>query len=452
MKAVRRNIAHEASGRLNYEIRQIVSVAQELEKWGIGITWENIGDPVKKGEEVSGWIKEIIGRLVFENRTYGYVATEGIPETREFLAREVNRRGGCQITGDDIIFFNGLGDAIARIFGLLDSEARVIGPSPAYVALSSAESAHAGREHISYDLDPANGWMPDLEDLESKVGSDDSIAGILLINPHNPTGAVYPRDMLENVVDIARRYRLFVMCDEIYSHIVYNSAETAHLSQVIGDVPGIALRGISKEYPWPGGRCGWIEVFNRERHPDFNNYINSLISAKMLEVCSTSLPQFSIPLVMGDARYPGHLARRRDMFEKRANEAWGILSSVDGVRVVKPQGAFYLTVLFEDSVLNASQTLPIADDRIREHVEKITRDVEHDKRFAYYLLGATGICIVPLTGFCCAKKGFRVTLLEANDEKRRWTWQTIARSIQEYINSTGGTPEPAACLAHAATP
>ncbi len=449
---MRRSIVQEASGQLTYEIREIVSVARELQNRGVEITWENIGDPVKKGEEIPGWIKDIIGKLVLENKTYGYVATQGVPETRDFLAHEINKRGGCRVTGDDIVFFNGLGDAIARIFGLLNKEARVIGPSPAYVALSSAESAHSGHRHLTYDLDEKNDWMPDLDDLESKVRNNHSIAGILLINPHNPTGGVYPRTVLEKIVDIARRYGLFVVCDEIYAHIVYCGTQATHLSQVIGGVPGIALRGISKEYPWPGARCGWMEVFNRDKHPDFESYIRSLVNAKMLEVCSTSLPQFSIPLVMGDARYPGHLARRKDMFEERANEAWNIFSRIDGIRVVKPQGAFYMTVLFDDSVLNGNQTLHIADSRVRTYVEKIVRDVEDDKRFAYYLLGAAGICVVPLTGFCSVKKGFRMTLLETEDTKRRWTWETIAARIQEYVHSARGATHRPCSTALASCP
>ncbi len=432
---MRRDIVHEGSRQLTYEIREIVAVAHQLLDLGVEITWENIGDPIQKGERVPQWIKDIIVRLVSEDRTYGYVATEGIPETRRFLAEEVNKRGGCRVTMDDIIFFNGLGDAVAKIFGFLRHEARVIGPSPAYSTYSSAEAAHSGYEHLTYELDPTKNWMPDLDDLENKIKYNDSIAGMLLINPDNPTGTVYPRQLLEQIVDIARRHKVFIMCDEIYTHIVYNGAETAHLSEVIGDVPGMALRGISKELPWPGARCGWIEVFNQAKHPVFKQYIQSLINAKMLEVCSTSLPQFAIPLIIGDPRYPEHLARRRNMFEARANEAWEILSKVDGTIVVKPQGAFYMTVLFEDGVLSNRQTLPIASPRVDEFIKNSVLGVAVDKRFVYYLLGATGVCVVPLSGFCCDKKGFRVTLLETDDEKRRWTWHTIAEHIKKYISS-----------------
>ncbi len=432
---MRRNILHEGSGKLTYEIREIVAVAHHFKALGVDITWENIGDPIEKGEIVPQWIKDIVIDLAKQDKTYGYVATQGILETRQFLAAKVNERDGNKITPDDILFFNGLGDAVARIFGGLKRQARVMGPSPAYSTHSSAEAAHSGYNHLTYELLPKNGWMPDLEDIENKVKYNDSIAGLLVINPDNPTGAVYPREILEKIVDIARRYDLFVMFDEIYSHIVYNGAETVHLSEVIGDVAGMALRGISKEYPWPGSRCGWIEIFNQNLHPAFKNFITSLINSKMLEVCSTSLPQFSIPLVMGNEKYIGHLNKRKKMFEERSNEAWEILSDVEGVFISKPQGAFYMSILFDDGVLNSKQFLEVENPAAKQYVENIVAEVADDKRFVYYLLAAKGICVVPLTGFCCDKKGFRVTLLETNDKKRKATWNNIAKSIKKYLAS-----------------
>ena len=172
---MRRDIEHVGWGKLSYEIRAIVAVAQDLRNLGLEIIWENIGDPIEKGEQVPGWIKEIIAGLAQNDKSYGYCATQGVLETREFVARMVNQRGSYQVTSDDIIFFNGLGDAVAKIFGFLKREARVIGPSPAYSTHSSAEAAHSGYEHLTYELDPANGWMPDLTDLENKVRYNDSI-------------------------------------------------------------------------------------------------------------------------------------------------------------------------------------------------------------------------------------------------------------------------------------
>ena len=197
----------------------------------------------------------------------------------------------------------------------------------------------------------------------------------------------------------------------------------------------MAMRGISKEFPWPGSRCGWIEVFNQESNPEFKNYIKSLINAKMLEVCSTSLPQYAIPLIMGNPNYQAHLKKRRERYEYRAYEACEIFSKVNGIRVVKPQGAFYMSIVFKDDILNAQQTLPIEDIAVEKYIVDKVSGVEVDKRFVYYLLGATGICVVPLTGFCCTRKGFRITLLEADDEKRKWTWNTIAENIGKYVTS-----------------
>ncbi|MFH5833079.1 pyridoxal phosphate-dependent aminotransferase [Halalkalibaculum sp. DA384] len=432
---MRRSILHDGSGQLTYEIREIVAFANKIKELGVSITWENIGDPIKKGEKLPRWIKDIIIDLVEDDSSYSYSTTQGNPETRRFLADLVNERGGCQITEDEIIFFNGLGDAVGKIFGYLKREARVIGPSPAYSTHSSAEAAHSGYKHLTYKLDPDNNWMPDIEDLRNKVKYNDSIAGMLIINPDNPTGAVYPREVLEEMVAIAREHRLFMICDEIYANIIYNGSDTASLSEVIGDVPGMALRGISKEYPWPGARCGWIEVFNQDKYPAFQTYIKTLINAKMLEVSSTNLPQLSIPRVMGDPRYRDHLEQRKQMFRDRARQAYEIFSTVDGIQVIKPQGAFYMTVVFDEEILDNTQYLQIDDPRIRELVESNVLEVKLDKRFVYYLLGATGICVVPLSGFASNRNGFRLTLLENDPDTRTKTWNTIAENIESYLSS-----------------
>jgi aspartate/methionine/tyrosine aminotransferase len=270
---------------------------------------------------------------------------------REFLANDVNRRDGVRVTADDIIFFNGLGDAVAKVYGFLRREARILGPSPAYSSHSSAEAAHSGYEHVTYELDPYNGWLPDLEDIRNKVKYNDSIAGILLVSPDNPTGAVYPRKLLEEIAAIAKQHNVFIIADEIYANIVYNGEGRLHMSEWIGDIPGLAMRGISKEYPWPGSRCGWLEVLNQGRDASFSQYVDSLIAAKRLEVSSTTLPQMSIPLVMGDARYPDHLSAREKTFAERSDEVAAALEGCEHIILNKPSGAFYFTVMFRDGVL-----------------------------------------------------------------------------------------------------
>jgi alanine-synthesizing transaminase len=419
---MRNNIVSLGADELKYEIREIVAVAKE-----------NIGDPVQKGEKLPGWIKDIITATMKEDLTYAYSPTKGLDATREFLALQANRNGGVKITKEDIIFFNGLGDAISKVYGQLRKEYRVIGPSPAYSTHSSAEASHAGSEYVSYQLDPYNLWYPDVDDLRMKVKYNPSISGILLINPDNPTGAVYPREVLLEIVAIAKQYDLFVVCDEIYINLTYNGKKAVPLADVINGVCGISMKGISKELPWPGARCGWIEVYNADKDPVFKKYIKSIVDDKMLEVCSTTLPQRVIPLIMGDARYANHIAHRNAVYEKRSRIAYDLLKDIKGIIVNQTNGAFYLTVMFRPNVLTPDQKLGIGNEKAKTVVEKLVKDVALDKRFVYYLLGATGICVVPLTGFNCDLQGFRVTLLESDDAKFEWVFRTLREKIREYL-------------------
>ncbi|MCW7470062.1 pyridoxal phosphate-dependent aminotransferase [Leptospira kanakyensis] len=433
---MRRNIVHSGADALIYEIRQIVALAKQIEVMGVNITWENIGDPIQKGESVPNWMKDIVSGLVAQNKSWAYTATQGDEATRKFLAAKVNERGGAQITSEDILFFNGLGDAVAKIFGFMRREARILGPSPAYSTLSSAEAAHSGYEHLTYELNPDNDWMPDLEDIENKVKYNDSIAGILLINPDNPTGAVYPKEVMREIVKICEKYDIILICDETYAHVNYSEWGSIHLSEVIGDkVCGFALRSISKEYPWPGARCGWLEVFNRKNDPTFERYIKSLLDAKMLEVCSTTLPQLSIPLVYSHPEFLNHLKFRNQKFKKRAEKATSILTGIPGVKVIQPKGAFYLTVLFEDGALKPHMTLPIANTKVGDFVAPLMEKAALDRRFVLHLLASAGICVVPLSSFCCNRNGFRVTLLEEDETKFEWIYTTLAENIRKYLAS-----------------
>ena len=216
---MRTNIVHIGAGELTYEIRNIVNVGEKLQNLGVRVNWENIGDPVAKGEEIPSWMKEIVVNAVREDATYGYCPTKGILATREFIASQTNSMGGVQIDPGDIIFFNGLGDAISKVFGFLKRTARVIVPTPSYTTHSSAEAAHAGDRPVTYILDPNHNWYPDLEDIENHVKYNPAVAGILIINPDNPTGAVYPEEVLRAIVDIAEKNDLFIICDEVYQNM-----------------------------------------------------------------------------------------------------------------------------------------------------------------------------------------------------------------------------------------
>jgi aspartate/methionine/tyrosine aminotransferase len=442
---MRNNIVHAGSGELTYEIRGIVALARQIESYGVPITWENIGDPVAKGEPIPLWMKEIVRDLALDDAAYGYCPTEGVLKTRQFLADLRNKRGGAQITPNDILFFNGLGDAISRVYTMLRKEARVIGPSPAYTTHSSAEGAHANTRPVTYRCDPHNGWQPDLDDLEKHVKYNNAISGILLINPGNPTGAVYNRETLEAIVDIARRYDLFIISDEIYVNLTFEG-EAVPIADVIGDVPALCMAGISKELPWPGARCGWIEVYNRHKDPNFDVYVKSLFQAKMLEVCATTMPQMAIPAILTHPEYERHVASRCARYADAADIAYDRFSKLEAVSLGKPQGAFYLSVVFNEGFLPKDGTLPIANDELRTFIEGKVAGATAEYRFVYYLLASTGICVVPLSSFESPYHGFRMTLLEQDLAKFRRTVDTVAEAIEQFCGSRSPRPLAGASL------
>ena len=435
---MRTDIVHIGAGELTYEIRNIVNVGMKLQSLGVRVNWENIGDPVAKGEQIPSWMKEIVADAVREDATYGYSPTKGVLETRQFIADETNGLGGVQIDPEDIIFFNGLGDAISKIFGFLKRTARVIVPTPSYTTHSSAEAAHAGDRPVTYILDPNHNWYPDLEDIENHIKYNPAVAGILIINPDNPTGAVYPEQIIRDIVEVAEKNDLFIICDEVYQNMVYNGTQSVPLATVIGDkVPAICMRGISKEMPWPGARCGWIEVYNGHHDPMFEKYINSILNGKMVEVCSTTLPQLVLPRIKSHPEYDNYLDERIRRYEKFSNIAYDILKDVKGVLVNRTNGAFYMSAAFENGLLNDRQSLPIENDEVRKTVETMVAgpDVSPDKRFVYYLLGSTGVCVVPLSSFATSLQGFRSTLLERDEDEFIKIFETIAASIKQYITS-----------------
>lgn len=432
---MRQRLLSEGAKELSYEIRGIVKKAEEIKKLGQPIYWENIGDPIQKLHPLPEWIKKIVSDLLLQNETFSYCHSKGVLETREFLAARTNALNGVQITADDICFFNGLGDAIAKVYQFLTHTSRIIGPSPAYSTHSSAEAAHANHDPLTYTLDPSNNWFPDVDDLYNKVKYNPNIVGILIINPDNPTGMVYPLETLKRIVEIAREFNLFLICDEIYINITYNGAKAHALAEVIEDVPGIAMRGISKELPWPGSRCGWVEYYNRDKDEDFNRYCQAIDNAKMIEVCSTKLPQLAIPKILGDPRFDEYRKETNQKIGKRAKLISEILGTVPALYFNETFGAFYNTIIFKEGTLNGSQKIKIENTAIRKKVEEWTEEsMAFDKRFVYYLLGAKGICVVPISSFCSRLQGFRITLLEENEETLTKIFSDIRDGIEEYLS------------------
>ena len=433
---MRQRLLRQGADELSYEIRGIVRKAEKLQKLGYEIYWENIGDPIQKNRQIPEWMKQVIIEQLENDKTYGYSHSKGLIETRQFLADRTNNLSGVQITTDDICFFNGLGDAIGKIYQYLLPTARVIGPSPAYSTHSSAEAAHANSQPITYRLDPDNNWYPDLEDLYMKVKYNDGIVGILVINPDNPTGMVYPKEVLGRIVEIAQEFNLFLIFDEIYQSITYNGASSISMAEVIGNVPGIAMKGISKEFPWPGARCGWVEYYNRESDKEFHRLCQTIDKAKMIEVSSTTLPQRVIPEIMSDSRYEDFLKETNQKIGERSKELTDYFSDVPYIKFNPTNGAFYNTMIFKDGVLHKDQKMNVADPKAKKLLEEwITKDMPYDKRFVYYLLVAKQVVVVPISAFSSELLGFRMTLLEEDLAIRETIYSRLKDGVMEYCES-----------------
>ncbi|AXJ01622.1 Aspartate/methionine/tyrosine aminotransferase [Cyclonatronum proteinivorum] len=403
--------------KASYEIRGIVDKGFQLQACGKNVFWENIGDPVQKGMKVPAWMKQIVANEALRDESYGYCESKGVAKTREFLASRTNAFGGVTITSDDITFFNGLGDAIARVYGMLSPEARVLMPAPTYPAHSGAESNRIGQAPLQYTLDPKRDWLPDADEIRSIVAANPDVCAILLINPDNPTGKVFPYSTLAAIVQIAREFDLFIICDEIYENLVYEG-EMVRLCEVIGEVPAIAMKGISKEFPWPGSRCGWLEYYNRDKDPAFADFCGRIDHGKMTEVCSTSLPQRVIPAIMSHPLYQSWQQGIKDDLRRKMSQVREAFHDIDGFHISGGGGAFYATVHIDCDFAGSCVPYTSLNDTQLNLIRKwLKPGAAQDYKIVYYLLAVHGICVVPLSGFSTPQCGFRFTLLEQDSDR-----------------------------------
>ncbi len=426
---MRKNLLRADSALLSYPIREVVLIGKQLEQLGnFSMIWENIGDPISAGEAVPDWMKAITQEKISDDKSFAYTDSRGFVEAREFVLQHFSSDKICTI--DDILFFNGLGEAINKIINNLPREVRVLVPSPTYPSHATAEAMHAGCDFISYALDPENNWEPDLEEIENKVKYNDSVVAILVINPNNPTGSVYKRETLEKIIDIAKQHNCFLIFDEIYHHMTFDGVEMTYLHEIIGDMPGLSLKGISKDIPWPGSRCGWVEIYNAEKDENFRDYVKMILLAKMLEVCSTTLPQVILPYLYSHPEYETYLASRIRKYERRADEATEFFAKIPQIRINKPKGVFYYVVELLDL---PHGKLDAKNKAVRLFLDQLEAgSISADFQFAYELMGSKGICVVPLTGFGSHINGFRMTLLQQDDAIFTQTLEKIGEAIAEY--------------------
>jgi len=436
-------MSHPNANLLKYEIREIVDTVQKISEFdpSLQIENENIGDPVAKGWPVPPFLKDILKAEIDKpgDKVFGYTHSRGNIATRKWIVSYAKKFSpSVELDYEDILITNGLGAGISMLYQMIGGGARIIEPSPSYPTHGSMESFCSGQQPLTYKLDPERNWEPDFGDLEAQLTAHPEISGLLIINPNNPTGAVYSAETLEQMVQIAEKYSLMLISDEIYFRMVYNGYKFAQISEIAKNrVPLIVMRGLSKDVPWPGGRCGWLEFHNTHLDEDYKKLCDSVRKRALLEVCSGALPQAVLPLIYDHPEFETWLAAYNMALEENTLKIAEKLRAVPGLVVQPANGAFYMMPIFKEGLLKPGQSLPIENEGVRKFVEELVSapDIPLDKRFVYYLIASTGICTVPATSFFSPYYGFRVTTLTRDPEKRDEIYGKLAKAIETYLAS-----------------
>ncbi len=351
---------------VEYAIRDLVEVAKKLEKDGMDITYLNIGDPGKYDFETPQKIQE--GFLEGGKHNY-YSDSQGDLECREKIALKEKYMNDVNISPDDLIITSGVSESINFLSGCLveeSSEALLGGPSyPSYIAFTKFYEGTP----VFYRMDEKNGWNPDIEDIEKNITPNTKY--LQIINPNNPTGAVYTEKTLKGMINLAGQYDLFLVSDEIYDGMVFDG-EFKSTASLTDDVPVIGFNGFSKTYLIPGARLGYVYFANAdEKSLDLKE--NMLKLARIRLCASTPTQKAVIPAIGHEEEFLGDTMKK---IKSRADLTYKRLNEIDGISCAKPKGAFYAFPKVE------------LDDKW-----------ENDKEFVVDLLKTKGILTVNGSGF-----------------------------------------------------
>lgn len=317
----------------HYAIRNIVSNARQLEEQGKTVTYLNIGDPILYGFQPPAELVEATVRALEEGHN-GYAPSAGRQEALEAIAGDALSRG-IRTSPENIIVTFGASEAADLVCtSMLNPGDEVLCPAPGYPLYSAIITKLNARE-IRYRLDPANRWLPDPEDITKKITPRTKI--LVVINPNNPTGELYPREVLEELVEVARRHRLLVITDEVYHKLVYQDEHIPLASLADDDVAVISIDSLSKNYMAPGWRTGWLMISNSHLVPDVRKAFLKLADARL---CSPMAPQFAIHAAMNldGSHLEAVLSRLRSQRELTIR----MLNEIPGISCNRPSGAFYV--------------------------------------------------------------------------------------------------------------
>jgi len=322
---------------VRYDVRGPILVeAQRLEAEGHKILKLNIGNPAPFGFEApEAIVADMIHNLP---DAQGYSDSRGIYSARTAVAQYYQGRGLTDTQVDDVFIGNGVSELISLVLqAFLDDGNEILVPAPDYPLWTGAVSLSGGTP-VHYRCDEENGWNPDLEDIESKI--TENTHGIVIINPNNPTGAVYSEETVRGLVDIARRHQLVVFSDEIYEKILFDDAVHRHsATYAADDVLCLTFSGLSKAYRVCGYRAGWVMVSGPKHMAE--DFLEGLTLLANMRMCSNVPAQHAIQTALGGYQSVNEYIVPGGRFYEQSKAAWRMLNEIDGVTCVEPHGALY---------------------------------------------------------------------------------------------------------------
>ncbi|MFY0662994.1 MAG: pyridoxal phosphate-dependent aminotransferase [Natronospirillum sp.] len=344
-----------------YDIRgPVLQEAKRLEEEGHRILKLNIGNPTPFGfnapDEI---ITDVIRNLPSAE---GYSDSKGIYSARKAVMQYYQQKRVTNVDVEDVILGNGVSELIVMTTqAILNDGDQVLVPAPDYPLWTGAVTL-AGGKAVHYMCDEAQDWYPDLDDMRAKI--TDRTKAIVVINPNNPTGSVYPKEILEGILQIAREHQLIVLADEIYDKITYDDAVHYSMAALADDVLTITYNGLSKVYRLAGFRSGWILVSGPKHHArDLLEGLNMLASMRL---CANVPAQHAIQTSLGGYQSIYDLTKPGGRMVEQRNLAWELLNSIPGISCVKPKGALYLFPRIDIRKFNISNDERFVLDFLRE--------------------------------------------------------------------------------------
>ena len=335
-----------------YDIRgPIMDAAKKMEDDGQKIIKLNIGNLAVFGFDAPEEVQQDMIRNL--PNSAGYSDSKGIFAARKAVMHETQKQGIRGVTLDDIYLGNGASELISMATNaLLDNGDELLLPAPDYPLWTAATSLSGGTP-VHYVCDEANGWMPNLADIRSKVTP--RTKGIVVINPNNPTGALYSRELLQGIVEIARDHGLVIFADEVYDKVLYDGAVHTPLASLSADVLTLTFNSLSKAYRSCGYRAGWMVVSGDKKLA--KDYIEGLNMLSNMRLCANVPGQWAVQTALGGYQSINDLICEGGRLRQQRDLAYELINAIPGVSCVKPQGALYMFPRLDPEIY------PIKDDQ-----------------------------------------------------------------------------------------